>query len=317
MKKLLTVLALLAAALAVDAADKKIIFIAGRPSHGPLAHEHRAGCLLLAKCLQGFPGVVTEVHSNGWVADEKAFENAAAIVVYSDGGGGHPFLKDNHLETIGALMKKGVGLGCIHYAVEPTTEKGNKEFQDWIGGCFETYWSVNPHWDADFTSLPKHAVTRGVKPFKTNDEWYYHMRFPADMSRVTPILTAMPPERTTGWSKDKPADAKPSTHGGNPDVWKAVVERKEPQHVMWVTDRADGGRGFGISGGHNHLNWGNNDQRKLVLNAIVWTAKVEVPASGVESSATQEDLMANLDPKGQTKPKTPAQKKEEPKKSEK
>ncbi len=311
MKKLLLTLSLLAVALPLSAADTKIIFIAGRPSHGPLSHEHRAGCLLLAKCLAGVPGVVTEVHTNGWVSDEKVFEGAAAIVVYSDGGGGHPFLQGDKLQKIGALMKKGVGLGAIHYAVEPTTDKGNAEFRDWIGGCFETFWSVNPHWDGDFTSLPKHPVTSGVKPFKTNDEWYYHMRFRDGMKDVTPILTALPPERTTGWSKDKPDDAKPSTHGGNKDVFAAVVERKEPQHVMWVATRPDGGRGFGFTGGHNHLNWGNADQRKLVLNSILWIAKVNVPAGGVESSVTQEELMANLDPKGGAKPPV---KKEEPKK---
>ena len=310
MKKLLLTLSLFAAC-AVQAADTKIIFIAGRPSHGPLSHEHRAGCLLLAKSLAGVKGIVTEVHTNGWVSDEKAFEGAAAIVVYSDGGGGHPFLSGDRLQKIGALMQKGVGLGAIHYAVEPTTAKGNAEFRDWIGGCFETFWSVNPHWDGDFKELPKHAVTSGVKPFKTNDEWYYHMRFRPGMKDVTPILSALPPERTTGWSKDKPADAKSSTHGGNPDVFKAVVERKEPQHVMWLATRPDTGRGFGFTGGHNHLNWGNADQRKLVLNSILWIAKAEVPAAGVESAVTQDDLMANLDPKGGAKPPV---KKEEPKK---
>ena len=64
MKKLLLSLSLLVAC-AAQAADTKIIFIAGRPSHGPLAHEHRAGCLLLAKSLAGVPGIVTEVHTNG------------------------------------------------------------------------------------------------------------------------------------------------------------------------------------------------------------------------------------------------------------
>ena len=310
MKKLLFTFSLLVAC-AVQAADTKIIFIAGRPSHGPLSHEHRAGCLLLAKSLAGVPGIVTEVHTNGWVSDEKVFEGAAAIVVYSDGGGGHPFLNGDKLQKIGALMKKGVGLGAIHYAVEPTTAKGNAEFRDWIGGCFETFWSVNPHWDGDFKELPKHPVTSGVKPFKTNDEWYYHMRFRDGMKDVTPILSALPPERTTGWSKDKPADAKPSTHGGNKDVFAAVVERKEPQHVMWLATRPDSGRGFGFTGGHNHMNWGNNDQRKLVLNSILWIAKATVPANGVESTVTQEDLMANLDPKGGAKPPV---KKEEPKK---
>jgi hypothetical protein len=230
MQKLLFTLSLLAAC-AAQAADTKIIFIAGRQSHGPLAHEHRAGCLLLAKSLGGVKGVVTEVHTNGWVSDEKVFEGAAAIVVYSDGGGGHPFLQQDRLQKIGALMQKGVGLGAIHYAVEPTTQKGNAEFRDWIGGCFETHWSVNPHWDGDFKILPKHPVTSGVKPFKTNDEWYFHMRFRDGMKDVLPILSAVPPASTMNRG-DGP-------HSGNPAVREAV-KKGEPQHVMWVATRAAG-----------------------------------------------------------------------------
>jgi hypothetical protein len=40
-----------------------------------------------------------------------------------------------------------------------------------------------------------------------------------------------------------------------------------------------------------------------VLNAIVWLAKMEVPAGGVASRVTPEDLAANLDPKPATKAK--------------
>ena len=162
---------LLALALNTSCATKKIVFIAGGPSHAPGHHEHRAGCLLLKSCLDKLPGVTSVVHSNGWPVDEKsAFEGAAAIIVYSDGAGGHPLLKSNRLETIGALMKRGVGLACIHFAVEPTKENGEKEFLDWIGGAFETDWSVNPHWTADFKSFPQHPITRGVKPFSMDDE---------------------------------------------------------------------------------------------------------------------------------------------------
>ncbi len=41
------------------AGAKKIVFIAGNPSHGYAEHEHNAGCLLLAKCLnqENVPGV--------------------------------------------------------------------------------------------------------------------------------------------------------------------------------------------------------------------------------------------------------------------
>ncbi len=300
--KLLIASLALCLALPTLAADTKIIFIAGRPSHGPLSHEHRAGCLLLAKSLAAVKGVVTEVHTNGWVSDEKVFEGAAAIVVYSDGGGGHPFLSGDRLQKIGALMQKGVGLGALHYAVEPVTAKGNAEFRDWMGGCFETHWSVNPHWDGDFKTFPKHPVTSGVKPFKTNDEWYFHMRFRDDMKDVTPILSAIAPASTMNRGD--------GSHSGNPAVREAV-KSGVPQHVMWTATRAGGGRGFGFTGGHNHLGWGNAEQRKLVLNAILWIAKSDVPANGVESTVTQEDLMANLDPKGGAKP---AVKKEEPKK---
>ncbi len=300
--KLLIASLALCLALPTLAADTKIIFIAGRPSHGPLSHEHRAGCLLLAKSLANVKGVVTEVHTNGWVSDEKVFEGAAAIVVYSDGGGGHPFLSGDRLQKIGALMQKGVGLGALHYAVEPTTQKGNAEFRDWMGGCFETHWSVNPHWDGDFKTFPKHPVTSGVKPFKTNDEWYFHMRFRDGMKDVTPILSAIAPASTMNRGD--------GSHSGNPAVREAV-KSGAPQHVMWTATRPNNGRGFGFTGGHNHLGWGNAEQRKLVLNAILWIAKSDVPANGVESTVTQEDLMANLDPKGGAKP---AVKKEEPKK---
>ena len=87
-------------------------------------------------------------------------------------------------------------------------------------------------------------------------------------------------------------------HSGNPAVREAVAAKK-PQTTAWAFERANGGRGFGFTGGHFHSGWGNDDQRKLVLNAIVWTAKGEVPADGVPSKITAEDLEKNLDPKGQ------------------
>lgn len=278
----------LAAQLSV-AADKKIVFIAGSPSHPPGEHEHRAGCLLLSECLKGVNGVTSVVYSNGWPNDPNAFEGAAAVVIYSDGGGGHPFLRGDRLKEIGALMDKGVGLAAIHYACEPTKENGQKEFIEWIGGCFETFWSVNPHWDASFKSLPDHPITRGVKAFTLRDEWYFHMRFRDGMQGVTPILTDIPPESTMNRG-DGP-------HSGNPAVREAVKNR-EPQHVAWAAERANGGRGFGFTGGHFHKNWGHDDFRKVVLNAILWIAKADVPAGGVESRVTPEQLAANLDDKG-------------------
>jgi type 1 glutamine amidotransferase len=268
--------------------EKRIVMIAGKPSHGPGEHEHRAGLLLFQKCLAGFPGIQVEVYSNGWPADSEVLKGAAAVVIYSDGGGGHPALQDDHLQQLGALMKQGVGLACIHYAVEPTIEKGQREFLDWIGGCFEINRSVNPVWTADFKTLPDHPIARGVKPFKLSDEWYFNMHFRDGMKGVTPILAAMPTPDTMSRA-DGP-------HEGNPGV-RAAVRRGEPQVVAWASERPDGGRGFGFTGGHYHHNWGNDNMRKVVLNGILWVAKVEVPPDGVSSTVTAADLTQNLDPK--------------------
>ncbi len=263
---------------------KKIAFIAGLPSHGYGGHEHYAGCVLLAKCLnENVPQVHAVVYRNGWPQDPTALDNADAIVVFSNGGGRQPLM--GHLDEIDRLMKKGVGLGLIHYAVEvPKGEPGN-HFLDWVGGYYETWWSVNPHWRAEFAEFPDHPVARGLKPFWVDDEWYYHMRFREDMKGVTPILTTVPPDST----RERPDGA----HSNNP----ANRARKGmPEHVCWVCEREDGGRGFGFTGGHWHWNWANDSFRKVVLNAIVWIAGVEVPEGGVESRRpTIEELKQNQD----------------------
>jgi type 1 glutamine amidotransferase len=291
MRKLIPALLAVVLLLTVNAlaADKKIVLIAGAPSHGPGEHEHRAGCLLLKSGLDQVAGVTSVVYSNGWPDSTDAFAGAAAIVVYSDGGGGHPLLQGDRLKTIGALMDQGVGLACIHYAVEPTKEKGETEFLDWIGGAFEIHWSVNPHWDAEFKQFPKHPITQGVKTFTMRDEWYFNMRFRDGMKGVTPILTAVPPAST--------ADRADGPHSGNPAM-RAAVKRGEPQHVAWASERPGGGRGFGFTGAHFHKNWGDDNFRKLTLNALLWVAKAEVPAEGVQSQVTPEQLKQNLDDKG-------------------
>ncbi|HUG90269.1 MAG TPA: family 16 glycoside hydrolase [Planctomycetaceae bacterium] len=276
------------------AEPKKIALIAGKPSHGYGAHEHRAGCLLLAKALNesGLP-VRAEVYTGGWPEDPSVLEDAATIVIYADGGGGHPF--NAHIDELNRLMQKGIGLVAIHYAVEVPKGRSGDAFLGWTGGYFEANWSVNPHWTAAYKRLPQHPIANGVRPFSIHDEWYYHMRFREDLEGVTPILTDLPPANTL--VKPDGSLARPDGgHSNNPHVRQAVLEERQPQHMAWARERPDGGRGFGFTGGHVHWNWGNDQFRKLVLNAIVWTAGGDVPKNGVPSKPLSvEDLMANQD----------------------
>ncbi len=257
---------------------KKIVMVAGTPSHGPGSHEFNAGTKLLEKCLAKVPGVVATAYYNGWPADPTAFDNADAILLYMDGGGGHPVIQRNRLAEIDQLMKRGVGMCCAHYAVEVPKEKGGPDMTDWIGGYYETGYSINPHWDAEFSNLPKHPVTRGVQPFTINDEWYYNIRFPEGNSGIEPLLVATPPDASR-----RTAAAK--SHPGRAEI------------VAWAVERPDGGRGFGFTGGHNHVNWGNDNFRKLVLNARALDRQSRSPPGGVESEVTPEELKQNLDPK--------------------
>jgi type 1 glutamine amidotransferase len=297
---IIPLLACLALATATaTAADKKVLLVAGLPSHGAGAHEHNAGVLLLQKCLAGTNGLKVEVSLNGWPRDAAALVGVDAVVMYCDGGVKHLALAENRLAVLTALAARGVGIGCIHYAVEPTKDKGQAEFLRMIGGAFETHWSVNPHWDANFKSLPEHPITRGVKPFTIRDEWYFNMRFVDGRKGVTAILAAVPDSSVTS-RPDGP-------HSGNPEM-RAQVARGDAQVVSWAYERPDGGRGFGFTGAHYHANWGNEDFRRIVLNAILWLAKMEVPAAGVQSKVTAEDLAANLDPKPAAKKKSSSQK---------
>ena len=254
---------------AAAAPPAKIVLVAGKPSHGPGEHEFNAGCLLLANCLRQNQGVEAIVVKGGWPADEAVFADAKAIVLYMDGGENHPLLTGDRLAAMGKLIKRGVGLACLHYAVEIPGDHGGMELLDWIGGFYRRPYSQNPVNDVELTeAAPAHPISRGWDGFRSTDEWYYRIVFRKDDKRLIPILTTMLP-------KDAP----------------------QQETVAWALEREDGGRGFGFTGGHYHRNWGLEDQRRLVVNAILWTAKVEIPATGAKCDLTPEDLKTNLDPK--------------------
>ena len=68
-----------------------------------------------------------------------------------------------------------------------------------------------------------------------------------------------------------------------------MQQRKEPQHVAWVSERDNGGRGFGFTGAHFHKNWANDDFRQVGLNAVAWIAGWEIPEGGVPSKAVPDE----------------------------
>jgi hypothetical protein len=266
---------------------KRIVFVADTAPHGKRGnHEFLAGAIYLARTINArFPDAYAVVHTiNKWPKDLK---HADTIIVLLNHGG----------SAVNAAVKeataRGAGFMAIHYGVEVNKGEQGKHFLQWLGGYFETFWSVNPWWTPDFKELPKHPVTRGVKPFAINDEWYYHMRFVEGMKGVTPILSALPPLSTIqGGGK------KSSPHGGNPDVYEEVAAGKK-QIMAWAYERPDeggvsGARGFGFTGLHKHANLADDNFRTLLLNAVAWVSKLEVPEAGVSSRTLTRGQLEEL-----------------------
>ncbi len=255
---------------------KKVVMVAGKMSHRHGHHEHNAGVLLLKKCLDELPETLSATYHDGWPDDPTAFDNADTILLFMDGGGGHPMIRGNGLEQVGQKMDEGAGLCIIHYAVEVPKDRGGQQMLKWIGGYYETGYSTNPHWLAHFENIPEHPVTRGVEPFEMQDEWYFNMRFRPNMVGVTTLLKAVPPDNVRRTEAAK-------AHPGRAEI------------LSWCVERPDGGRGFGFTGGHFHKNWGNDNFRTIVLNAIYWTAHLEIPEGGVPSTIEPAFLEKNLD----------------------
>src|SRR5262249_32129331 len=88
------------------APPKTILLIAGTKSHGPGEHEYEKGARLLAQCINTSPnlkGFKAEVITDGWPKDEHVFDNAATVLLFSDGSDrdekAHPLLREQRLAT--------------------------------------------------------------------------------------------------------------------------------------------------------------------------------------------------------------------------
>jgi len=86
-----------------------------------------------------------------------------------------------------------------------------------------------------------------------------------------------------------------SAHTGNPHARKSVAAG-ELQTVAWAYEPEIGGRSFGFTGGHHHWNWSHVPVRRLVTNAIRWTAGDDpTTEAGSLQPIPAEQLMADQD----------------------
>lgn len=261
--------------------SKKIVLIAGAKSHGPKVHEYIKNVRLLKVMLDNsnVANISTEIHYNGWPEDATTLDDADLILTISDGQDGPygepvPFMTAERMAILQKQIDRGCGFMTFHFSTFAPDNYG-QQILEWGGGYFD--WQGddgNREWysnlktiEAEVEIAKEHPICRGIQPFELKEEFYYKMRFREQDQRLKPIASvpALKNEQALG------------------DV------------VAWAVERADGGRGFGTTMGHFYANWEVAEFRKLLLNAIVWTAGAKVPEQGVEARYyTDAEVTAQL-----------------------
>jgi type 1 glutamine amidotransferase len=260
------------ASILAAAEPARILIVVGPSTHPPGTHEVAAGGRMMKHLLEhmaNVPGVTADVCSE-WPQDSTVLDAASSIVFIGD-----IFPPQRMPDTAGtlaklnAMMKRGCGIVCVHYATglrkDDVAPDGEHPLLHWMGGYFATGCAHHRSIARIFAAATitpaaaTHPVNRGWKEFTLHDEPYINNYFGPDGNRpaanVTVLATAMLPP-----------------------------EEPRAEAVAWCVERPDKGRGFGIVMPHFYRNWSDADLRRLILNGIVWTARLEVPAEGVQTA---------------------------------
>lgn len=258
--------------LASAAPNTRVLIIVGPSNHPPGTHEVAASGRLLKYCLEhmtSLPDVQADL-VYAWPVEQALRDAASTVILLGDT---FPAMRlpdaQRNLAQLAEMMSRGCGIVCVHYSTglraEDVGEDGEHPLLHWTGGYFATrckhHQSVAKVFPAATISpaAPSHPISRGWREFTVHDEPYYNNYFGRDGNRLMPGVAALatsmlPPE----------------------------TPRREI--VAWSIERDDGGRGFAIVMPHFYRNWEQEDLRRFILNGVAWTAKLEVPVDGVNTT---------------------------------
>ena len=226
------------------APPKKLLIIGDKPDgHPPKTHEFMAGGRILADLLKDTPGLeVTLVDGQvPWEAGPDLIRQANGVVIFVSEGGRWAQQDPRRYEALTQLASAGGGISALHWGIGAKDGKYTDGYQKLIGGIHGGSDRKYTKITAKVTPTESHPITQGIPPFEIKDEFYYQLKFAKD-GKLTPLLQ--------------------------------VEIEGTPQTVSWAWERPDGGRSFGFSPLHFHENWQNEEYRKLVPRAVLWTMNV-------------------------------------------
>jgi type 1 glutamine amidotransferase len=239
-----------------DEAKPKILLIGKEPDHPHGSHMYMHVAGVLAKCLQQ-NGAETVV-SNGWPKEAEKLAGVKTIVIYTSPAA-ELLLDGPQRDEVDKLMKQGVGLVTIHWASsvnQKNLERLGPAWLSYLGGTWVSNVGLSGGKSPLKQLAPDHPICRGWKEYEIEDEYYMN---PTITKEATPLLQVR-------------------EQGG-----KDVI-------VGWAFQREGGGRAFGTTLGHPYSNFQREEFRRMLVNAILWSAQSEVPGEGAKVELSKEDL---------------------------
>ena len=255
-----------AAAGSSGSGKTKILLIGHQPDHPRGTHTYLLWCRLLAKCLEQTPNVEAVV-SDRWPKDPAVAKGIRAICIYTSPGA-DVLLKGPHGTQVETLLKQGVGLSALHWATGARSRELGERYKPYLGGWWSGAAGHNTT-TAKVEQLAKdHPICRGWADYDLKDEFYLA---PDLMPKATPLFKV----HVQGKKDPAPTD-----------------------HVMaWAYERPDGGRAYGNTLGHFHVNLGIEPFRQALVNGILWSAGRAIPTDGAPCLLTAKDMELPPPPK--------------------
>lgn len=258
---------------------RKVVLIGGADSEGPGRHDYPQGIRALQALLQQDPAtrgrVEIAAYPDGWPANPHAFDDASSVVFYFDGLDKHPLRDPAKRAAFEAAMRRGVGLVALHQASTAPSDD-DLGLPNWLGGVRVGTFDRTTEW-AELEPAAPHAVLQGIAAFGHRDEFYPTYRFAAQGGTRTPLLKAV-------------------LHPQFRDGQAVLDDKAETTDVAWAYERDGGGRSVTFSGGHFLAALDEPGVRRLLRNAVLWTAGLGVPRDEPLAAPSAETVVpANSD----------------------
>lgn len=276
MKRLLTLLALLALAVVAHAEPLRVFIRGGAANRGQEVHAHPR-FLAEWKTLLAARGMKVDGHTD-WPTAEQAKATDVIIAYAQEGGDATP----EQQAVVNDFIKRGGGLVVLHTAA--VSMKDPAWWRDVLGGAWKpgtTKWKEGPM-DLYYTESQRigggHPITKGAANFYFDDEIYYDMDIKPEVRVLATSYT-------------------PNGRGGKGGGSKTQVFDIQPQ--MWVYEKtAEGGsapyRAFVSIPGHQFKTFGLPHYRAVLMRGIAWAGKRD----NLDEFVQKEELAALTYPEG-------------------